>query len=184
MYVALVPWILFTLIAAHGTLKIASIAALVIAVLIAIPSARRGNPKAIEVGAAIAFAGFTVVAFLVDASTAHWLSRYARAIAAALLALIALGSLLFVPFTEQYARERVPQQYWSSPRFKAINRRLTLLWAGVFAAMVVCHVIAGAVDKHITNVVFNWVIPIILVVSAVNRSSPPPEDKPAQTTPA
>jgi len=169
MYVALVPWLLFTVIAEHGTLKIASIAALVIAVGIAIPGIRQGNPKVIEIGAAVAFAGFTVVAFAADASVAHWLERYARAVAAGLLAIIALGSLLFTPFTEQYARERVPRELWSSPRFKAINRQLTLLWAGVFCVMVVSHVIAGEIDKRGANIFFNWVVPIFLVLSAVKR---------------
>jgi hypothetical protein len=169
MYVALVPWLLFTVIAEHGTLKIASIAALVIAIGIAIPGIRQGNPKVIEIGAAVAFAGFTIVAFAADASTAHWLERYARAVAAGMLAVIALGSLLFTPFTEQYAREMVPRELWSSPKFKAINRQLTLLWAGVFCAMVVSHVIAGEIDKRVANIFFNWVVPVFLVLSAIKR---------------
>ena len=169
MYVALIPWLLFTVLAEHGTLKFAAIAALVISVVIAVPGIRKRNPKAIEIGAAVAFAGFTVAAFVVDAGTAHWLERYARAIAAALLATIAFGSLLFVPFTEQYARERVPREYWNSPKFKQVNRKLTLLWAGVFSTMVVSHIIAGTIDHQVTNIVFNWAIPIALVLGAVKR---------------
>jgi hypothetical protein len=169
MYVALVPWLLFTVIAEHGTLKIASVAALVIAIGIAIPGIRQGNPKVIEIGAAVAFAGFTIVAFAADASTAHWLERYARAVAAGMLAVIALGSLLFTPFTEQYAREMVPRELWSSPKFKSINRQLTLLWAGVFCAMVVSHVIAGEIDKRVANIFFNWVVPVFLVLTAIRR---------------
>jgi hypothetical protein len=169
MYVAFIPWLLFTVIAEHGTLKIASIAALVIAIGIAIPALRQGNPKVIEVGAAVAFAGFTIVAFLADASTAHWLERYARAVAAGMLAVIALGSLVFTPFTEQYARERVPRELWSSPKFKAINRQLTLLWSGVFCAMVVSHVIAGELDKRGANILLNWVVPVVLVLTAMKR---------------
>jgi hypothetical protein len=169
MYIALIPWVLFTVIAEHSTLKIASIAALVLAIGIALPGIRAGRPKAIEIGAAVAFAGFTIAAFAVETNTAHWLTRYARAIAAALLALIAFGSLLFTPFTEQYAREQVPRQFWNSPRFKAVNRRLTVLWGGVFAAMVVSHIVAGTLNRPGTNIVFNWVIPILLVLSAIKK---------------
>jgi hypothetical protein len=169
MYIALIPWILFTVIAQHGTLKIASIAALVLGIGIALPGIRAGRPKAIEVGAAVAFVGFTIVAFAVDTNTAHWLTRYARAIAAALLALIAYGSLLFTPFTEQYARVQVPRQFWGSERFKAVNRQLTLLWAHVFTLMVVSHIIAGTINHRGTNIVFNWVIPIFLVLSAMKK---------------
>jgi MFS family permease len=169
MYIALIPWVLFTIIAEHSTLKVASIVSLVLAIGIALPGLRAGRPKAIEIGAALAFAGFTIAAFAVDINTAHWLTRYARAIAAALLALIAFGSLLFTPFTEQYAREQVPQQFWGSPRFKAVNRRLTVLWGGVFALMVVSHIIAGTLNRHSTNIVFNWVIPILLVLAAIKK---------------
>lgn len=169
MYIALIPWLLFTVIAEHGTLKIASIAALVLGIGIALPGIRARRPKAIEIGAAVAFAGFTIAAFAVDANTAHWLTRYARAIAAALLALIAYGSLLFTPFTEQYAREQVPQPFWGSARFKSINRQLTVLWAHVFSLMVVSHIIAGTINRQSTNIVFNWVIPIFLVLSAMKK---------------
>jgi hypothetical protein len=170
VFVALVPWVLFTVIAEHGTLKIASIAALVIAGAISRPGIQAGRPKALEIGAVVAFAGFTIVALTADASTAEFVERYARAIAAGLLALIAFGSLVTVPFTEQYAREKVPPELWSSPRFKSVNRRLTLMWGSVFAAMVPFHIAAGAIDTRPTNIVLNWVIPIGLVVWAVKQT--------------
>ena len=116
------------------------------------------------------FAGFTAVA-LQDPGASEWVTRYARAMAAALLALIAFGSLLVVPFTEQYARESVPRQLWSSPRFRKINRQLTTMWALVFAAMVPAHVIAGAVGTHRANLIFNWAIPIALIVWAAKRTA-------------
>lgn len=78
-------------------------------------------------------------------AAADFVHRYSRAIAAGLSA-IGFGSLLVVPFTEQYARESVPRQFWSSPQFKPINRHLTTMWALVFAAMVPAHVIAGALE--------------------------------------
>ncbi len=170
IFLALVPWVLFTVIAAHGTLKIASIAALVIAAAISRPGIQAGRPKALEIGAVVAFAGFTIVAFTADASTAEFVERYARGIAAALLALIALGSLVVVPFTEQYAREQVAPELWSSPRFKSVNRRLTLMWGCVFAAMVPFHIAAGAINTSPTNIVLNWVIPLGLVVWAVKQT--------------
>ncbi len=171
IYIALIPWVLFTLITQHDTLKAAAVVALLGAVAIALPALLAGRPKLLELGAVAAFAGFTVVAFTADASTTAWLARYARAIAAGLLALIAFGSLLFTPFTEQYARESVPRQLWSSPRFVAINRQLTLVWACVFTAMVPSHIIAGAIDTRRANTIFNWVVPIILIVWAAKQTT-------------
>jgi len=169
--IAAVPWLLFTVVAEHGTLKLASIGALLIAIWIARPGIQAGKPKVLELGAVVTFAAFTVAAFVVDPSIAHWLERYARAIAAGLLALISFGSLLAVPFTEQYAREKVPSQFWNSPKFKAINRRLTTVWACTFAAMVPFHIAAGAINSRPTNILFNWVTPFVLVFVAMKFQS-------------
>jgi hypothetical protein len=171
IYLAFIPWIVFTLVAQHSTLKLAAIGALLVSVLIAARSIRAGGAKVLELGAVLAFVGFTVVAFMADPATAAFLDRYARAIAAGLLSLIAFASLLVVPFTEQYARESVPRQLWSSPHFKHINRQLTTMWGLVFAAMVPAHVIAGAIDTHRANLIFNWAIPIALVIWAAKRTA-------------
>jgi hypothetical protein len=171
IYLVFIPWIVFTLVAQHSTLKLAAVGALLASVMIAARSVRAGGAKVLELGAVVAFVGFTVIAFQADPATAAFVDRYARAIAAGLLSLIALGSLLVVPFTEQYARETVPRQFWSSPQFKAINRRLTVMWGLVFAVMVPAHVIAGALDTHRANLIFNWAIPIALVMWAAKRTA-------------
>ena len=75
---AFVPWVLFTLITQHDSLKAAAIAALGAAVAIALPSLTAGRPKMLELGAIAAFAGFTVVAFSADPATGAWLARSAR----------------------------------------------------------------------------------------------------------
>lgn len=171
IWLAFVPWVLFSLVTQHDSLKAATIVALVAALVIAIRSILTSGPKLLEIGAVVAFAGFAIVAFTVDASTAAWVARYARAIAAALLASIAFGSLLLTPFTEQYARESVPREFWSSPRFVQVNRRLTLIWGLVFVAMVPSHVIAGAIDTRRANTIFNWVVPIVLIIWAAKQTA-------------
>jgi hypothetical protein len=171
IFVALVPWVAFTLLANHGTLKLGSLVALVIAALIAAPGVLAGRPKLLELGALVTFAGFAVAAFAVDAETAHTIARYARGIAAGALSVICFGSLLATPFTEQYARESVPREFWGSAPFEEANRRLTAMWGAVFAALVPFHIIAGAVDTTRANLIFNWALPIALVVWAVKRST-------------
>jgi hypothetical protein len=172
IYIAFVPWVLFSVISRHDTMKAATLLALAAAVIIAIPGIRNGRPKILELGTIAAFVAFTLVAFIVDPAANDWLERYGRAIAAALLALIAFGSLAIdMPFTEQYARESVPEQYWSSPRFKNVNRQLTLVWAVVFTLFVPSHIIAGYVNTQRSNTIFNWVIPIFLVVLAIKRTA-------------
>jgi hypothetical protein len=170
IFVALVPWVLFSFLAHHVDVKHAGVIALIASAVIAAGGIVAGRPKILELGTVAAFAGITVVPFVVTASTADDFSLYARGVAAALLALIAFGSLLFTPFTEQYARESVPEAYWSSPRFKAVNRQLTTMWACVFAAMVPLHIIAGTIDTQRSNLIFNWALPVALVLWAVKRT--------------
>jgi hypothetical protein len=186
IFIALIPWVLFTVLAERVSLKAAALLALAAAVAIAARGVRSGHPKLLELAAVGTFIAFSIAAFTLTSGSAEWLERYARAIAAGVLALIAFGSLLSVPFTEQYAREVVPPQGWSSPRFKETNRRLTTVWACVFAGMVPSHIVAGTIDTTVGNLIFNWVIPIALVVYGAKRTtavsqeaSPPPVAAPA-----
>jgi hypothetical protein len=165
--VAFVPWILFSVITRRLEVESAAVAALVAAVLISIPSLRAGRPKLLELGAILAFIAFTIIAFAADDATRDWLARYARAISAGLLALIAFGSLARTPFTEQYARETVPSEFWGTAAFRAVNRRITAMWGVVFLLMIPSHIIAGAIDTRRAFTIFNWVIPIVLIVFAV-----------------
>ncbi len=61
-------------------------------------------------------------------------------------------------------------------RFQQVNRGLTMMWGFVFSAMVVSSLLAGAargrvIDTRRADTIFNWVIPIILIVWAVKRTS-------------
>jgi hypothetical protein len=86
LFIALVPWVIFTILAQHTSLKLASIVALVGAVGVALPGLRAGRPKVLELGAIVTFIAFAIAAFAVDHHTATDLARYARGIAAAGLA--------------------------------------------------------------------------------------------------
>ena len=182
IYLAFIPWMVFSFFEQHSTLKLAAVGALLISVFIAARSIRTSAPKLIELGAALAFAGFTIIAFKADPATSQFVARYGRALAAGILSILAFSSLLVTPFTEQYARESVPRQNWSSPQFKRINRQLTTMWAIAFAAMIPAHVIAGAIDTHRANLIFNWAIPIILVAWAVKRTTTVTEAAEAQSS--
>lgn len=73
-----------------------------------------------------------------------------------------------MPFTEQYAKHSVPKEYWDTPRFKTTNRVFSAAWGAVFAAMAICHLIAGTdpSNRHL-NLFFNWLIPIALIIFMV-----------------
>jgi hypothetical protein len=64
----------------------------------------------------------------------------------------------------------VPETYWQTAEFRAKNRDLTWMWALVFTAMVPSHILAGALDTHRADTLFNWVLPIALVAWAAKRT--------------
>ena len=44
------------------------------------------------------------------------------------------------------------------------------MWGCVFAAMVPLHIIAGSLDTPRANLIFNWALPVLLVLWAVKRT--------------
>src|SRR5205823_4866398 len=75
------------------------------------------------------------------------------------LALFAVASLAFQPFTEPYAREVVQRKYWTTARFTRTNVELSLMWAVVLAATAASLAAAGVVQTSLRTTVFGGVRP-------------------------
>lgn len=173
MLFAFAPWIIFDVVAGPSTWKLAAFAALVASVLVNLPDLRRGRPKVLEVTGIAFFAVICVLALVLDRHDLIWLETYAQVIANGVIAVVALGSLAFVPFTEQYARESTPPEIWHSPLFRRTNLVLTAVWGGVFAVTA----LLGLIALHISGGTdwLNWVIPIVLLVAAIRFTQWYPE---------
>jgi hypothetical protein len=168
-----VPWIIFWVVAGPSTWEYAAGGALLAALILAIPSGDRGSIKMLDVVSILFFAALTVAGLILDRSELDWLEDYSQAISSGVLALVVLGSLAFLPFTEQYARDSVPREHWDSPLFKQVNRLLTLVWGLVFALSAVLGVIAQEMDSG--SDWLNWIIPIALIVGAFKFTAWYPE---------
>jgi hypothetical protein len=164
-FVGFAPWIVFWVVASPSSWEWAALGAFLAALILAIPDAVRRRPKVLDVGTIAFFGVLSVLGAVLDRGDLDWLEDWSQAISSGALAVIALGSLAFVPFTEQYARETTPEEYWSTPVFKGVNRVLTLMWGIVFLVSAVLGVIAEEVDDG--SDLLNWIIPIVLVVGAV-----------------
>lgn len=171
-----VPWIVFTLAASRfgsGAVGLACLLALLVAVGLVIRSVARGeSPKLLEVTGAVVFLALGIVAFAVPGSDA-FLAGYGRALAAVVLGVVIFATLPVMPFTEQYARETVPREFWQSHRFRSVNRRISAVWGVVIVAMAASHAVAGTFDApgaaaaRPVDLVFNWVVPALLIWAAV-----------------
>jgi len=164
-----VPWIIFWVVAGPSSWEYAAGGAFLAALILLFPSGDRGSIKMLDVVSLVFFGALTIAGLFLDRSQLDWLEDYSQAISSGALAIMVLGSLAFVPFTEQYAREQAPKEVWGTPTFKKINRVLTLVWGLVFAASAVLGVIAEQVDTGKNWL--NWIIPIVLIVGAFKFTS-------------
>lgn len=157
-----VPWIIFWVVASPSSWEYASGGALLAALILLIPSPDRGSVKLLDVASIVFFGALTLAGLVLDRDQLQWLEDYSQAISSGALAIVVLGSLAFVPFTEQYAREQAPREVWETPLFKQVNRVLTLVWGLVFAGCAVFGLIAQQVDSGTDWL--NWILPIALIV--------------------
>jgi hypothetical protein len=165
-FVGFAPWIIFWVVSSPSTWEWATLGALVAALILAVPSAERGGLKILDIGSIAFFAVLALLALFLDRSDLDWVEDYSQAISSGALALIALGSLAIMPFTEQYARESAPREVWDAPGFKRTNFVLSAMWGVVFLVSAVLGVIAQEVDSSTAREWLNWIIPIALVIGA------------------
>jgi hypothetical protein len=165
LYFGFAPWIVFAVVASPSTWEFAALAALIAAVVLARPDFRHHDLKILDIAGMAFFAVLAVLALFLDRSDLSDVEKYAGVISSGALAIIALGSLAFTPFTEQYARDTTPREYWDSPLFKRINRNLTALWGVTFVAIAVLSYVAVEVEDG--KDWFNWILPLVLLVAMV-----------------
>ena len=165
-FVGFAPWIIFWVVSSPSTWEWATLGALLAAVILAVPSAERGSLKILDLGSIAFFGILSLLAIFLDRSDLDWVEDYSQAISSGALAIIALGSLPVMPFTEQYARETAPREVWDTPGFKRTNLVLSAMWGGVFAISAILGLIAQDVDSSTAREWLNWIIPIALVVGA------------------
>ena len=183
MLISLIPWVAFTLLAGHagaGIVGWAAALAGLLAVAIAAWGMReraadgsRRRLKVIDAAGIVTFATMAALAFTGSPALREHIVDYGRGSCALILALVMLGSLLVVPFTEQYARESVPRQYWHSPVFRAVNRRISAVFGLAILVSAACHLYAGYLGSHAhlphaADLALNWVIPVLAILAAIN----------------
>ncbi len=94
---------------------------------------RREQMKVLELGTLTLFSALVLYTLI---AAPEWTVATVRlAVDGGLLAIVLVSLAIDQPFTLQYARERVPQEYWAAPLFIATNRRITAAWAAAFAVM-------------------------------------------------
>ncbi|MFE1878452.1 DUF3159 domain-containing protein [Streptomyces diastatochromogenes] len=182
VFLSFAPWIVFTVIAGPSTWEYAALAALVTALVLSGQDILHGRLSILDVTGIVFFAVICVLALALGRQQLLWLETYAQVIANGVIAVVALGSLFFQPFTEQYARRSAPPEVWDSPLFKRINRVLTAVWGAVFAVITVLGWLAIRIPS--ASDWLNWVLPVALLVWAVNFTRRYPESQRGRALPS
>jgi hypothetical protein len=128
------PWATYFGCANFGFPNTAAFAAFAtIAYFSVVPALRGARVKLLD-WATLGFFTIAVTSVLAGDVTAHAFAAWSTVLVWALLAAVVWISIAIgAPFTLQYARESSPREIWDTPQFIAVNRFLSLVWAGLFS---------------------------------------------------
>ena len=158
--IGFIPLTVFALIVNWLPLGWAAAVGLAVAVVIIAVTAARGGVKILSVAQLVTLAAFTVVGFTAG-SAATAFAPYARGAASLALGAFILATSFSFPFTAQFARRSVPQQYWKSPQFLGVNRRISLAWGLAVLAIGAGHLAAAYVGSGsaVFRLLLDWGVP-------------------------
>lgn len=94
---------------------------------------RREAVKVLEIGSLVLFGA--LVLYTVIAAPTWTVATVRLAVDSGLFAIVVVSLAIGQPFTLQFARERVPQEYWMAPQFIVTNQHITAAWAAAFAVL-------------------------------------------------
>jgi hypothetical protein len=152
------PWLTFLLATRVTSFYGAIAAALVVAVVVLGRAFGRHRVHMLDVASFVYFLALGAVLLFVHPGHIDDWSRYAQAGSHAALTVIVFGSVLLGrPFTESYARETTPREFWHTPRFRAVNRQISTVWGLAFLIGTISLIIAGSADAR--QVLLRVVIP-------------------------
>lgn len=169
--VGMLPWIVFSVLVGPGRFEFSVGIALAIAVmLVVLDRLRRPGTslKILEVADVAFFAALAIVGAVASDGTLRWLETYSGELSNFALVAIAFGSMAVrVPFTVQYARERVPRELWNTRGFMHTNYVITAVWGLAFLVAAVAGLYGDLVLRDSDNIWTNWLIQIGAIIVAL-----------------
>lgn len=173
--IGLTPWLLY-LVMPHDLVAcgpaIAALTAAVVAAALTIWTRNDVGYNMLTATAATAFAVSAIVTSVGGRSVREWGIDYSAAVTLYVLAAVMMLSMAAVPFTEFYARQGLPREYWGSPRLRAINTRISLVWAGATLSAAISVTAAQLITAHnvgpaaqYLSFALAWPLPILLALA-------------------
>ena len=168
------PWIAFTFVAnrlAADAVAWSAVLAVAMTVVALALAGRRHGPVTLDAVSLVLFAVIAVAGFAGGRGVDDWLYTWGRPLVGVVLGLFVLGSASVRPFTEEYARQSTPREYWGSPTFRAVNRVISAAWGAGLVVIGSAGVVVTALDAHATSrasdhlleLALNWAVPIAVL---------------------
>ncbi|MFG2830378.1 hypothetical protein ACGFWI_23410 [Streptomyces sp. NPDC048434] len=165
------PWIAMSVLVGPGRYELAVGISLALAVAIVVVGRTRrpgSSFKILEISDVVFFAAMAVIGILASPGTLRWLENYSGEVSNIALLVISLGSMAIgVPFTLQYAREQVPREFWSDPRFLRTNYYITGVWGAAFGVAAIAGACGDLVLHNSNNLWTGWIIQIAAIIVAL-----------------
>ncbi|MER6517802.1 MULTISPECIES: hypothetical protein [unclassified Streptomyces] len=170
-FVGISPWIAFSLLVGPGRFEWAVALALVISLTLVVGGRlvdRGSSWKLLELSDLVFFGVLSIVGLTASPGTLRWLETYAGEVSNIALVVIAFGSMAVrMPFTLQYARERVDPSLWKTPAFLRTNYAITGVWGLAFLVAAVAGAFGDLVLRNPNNIWTGWIIQILAIVAAL-----------------
>ena len=167
-FIGFVPWIIYWVVADGPSTWLFGAICAVVATLIMGMSAGFAGVRLLDIVTVVFFLAVTSVGLILGAQDRDWMDTYATTLSSGVLAAMALGSLAFEPFTEQYAPQTAAREPWEQAAFRRANMVLTLMWALVFALIAVLGYLATTAPGTVN--LTKAVIPVVVIVGAVGMT--------------
>ncbi|HXX89930.1 MAG TPA: hypothetical protein VEI83_06890 [Acidimicrobiales bacterium] len=170
---AFLPWFVFDLVVrcAGESLTFAAFAALVVGLVVALPSLRGRSATTVETTSIVLFGGLAIAGAVVSPDPHSTLMRGSVGLTTAGLAAVMLLSLMRTPATTDYARRCVPRTTAESPRFAILNMTLTAVWGVAFALVAGSQAVAGFVSgPHIASI-SGWLVPLGILLATTRATA-------------
>jgi hypothetical protein len=180
-------WVTFLVVNRVASVYWAAAAGVVVAVVVLGRAVARHRVHLFEIAGVVFFGGLCALLLAIRPDDLDTWARYAQATAHGSLTLIVFGSVAIgKPFTEPYAREQAPEAVWHDPKFRALNRQISLMWGLAFLVGTISLIVAGASDAR--QILLRLVVPFGALAwaysytqkkaAAAGRSDPVPAARP------
>lgn len=138
-----IPFVVFAALSAWLPVTAAAAGAFVAAVIVVAVSAH-GGVKMLPAAQAVILGLIAASGLIGGPPVDTWLTTWGQGSMSVTLGLFIIVTATFYPFSAQTARGSVPRQFWHTPQFIGLNRRISTAWGLAILACGVAHLTATA----------------------------------------